>query len=156
MFLVSSCNCRCSNHWSQLFSREWRRCSWSSADRRCSIYVWVISNFNKLSHYGIDGSCHRWIKSFLSARTQKVMVDGGFSDAAPVVSGVPQGDHPRAPDVCSVHQRSDHTRPRSVAAGNRHSHATLGIMGNHRKVVLYHNNVDFTATRGQRVKATTV
>ena len=50
----------------------------------------------------------------------------------------------------------DHTRPRSVAAGNRHSHATLGIMGNHRKVVLYHNNVDFTATRGQRVKATTV
>ena len=49
-----------------------------------------------------------------------------------------------------------HTRPRSVAAGNRHSHATLGIMGNHRKVVLYHNNVDFTATRGQRVKATTV
>ena len=50
----------------------------------------------------------------------------------------------------------DHTRPRSVAAGNRHSHATLGIMGNHRKVVLYHNNVDFTATRGQRVKAATV
>ena len=49
-----------------------------------------------------------------------------------------------------------HTRPRSVAAGNRHSHATLGIMGNHRKIVLYHNNVDFTATRGQRVKATTV
>ena len=46
-----------------------------------------------------------------------------------------------------------HTRPRSVAAGNRHSHATLGIMGNHRKVVLYHNNVNFTATRGQRVKA---
>ena len=51
---------------------------------------------------------------------------------------------------------TSHTRPRSVAAGNRHSHATLGIMGNHRKVVLYHNNVDFTATRGQRVKATTV
>ena len=49
-----------------------------------------------------------------------------------------------------------HTRPRSVAAGNRHSHATLGIMGNHRKVVLYHSNVDFTATRGQRLKATTV
>ena len=46
---------------------------------------------NKLSHYGIDGSCHRWIKSFLSGRTQKVMVDGTFSDAAPVVSGVPQG-----------------------------------------------------------------
>ena len=46
---------------------------------------------NKLSHYGIDGSCHRWIKSCLSGRTQKVMVDGTFSDVAPVVSGVPQG-----------------------------------------------------------------
>ena len=46
---------------------------------------------DKLSHYGIDGSCPWWIKSFLSRRTQKVMVDGTFSDAAPVVSGVPQG-----------------------------------------------------------------
>ena len=26
------------------FSREWR-CSWSSADRRCSNYIWVINNF---------------------------------------------------------------------------------------------------------------
>ena len=25
-------------------SREWR-CSWSSADRRCSNYIWVIDNF---------------------------------------------------------------------------------------------------------------
>ena len=46
---------------------------------------------NKLSHYGIDGSCPRWIKSFLSRRTQKVMVDGTFSDATPIVSGVSQG-----------------------------------------------------------------
>ena len=43
---------------------------------------------NKLSHYG---SCHRSIKSFLSGRTQKVMDDGAFSDAASVASGVPQG-----------------------------------------------------------------
>ena len=28
---------------SQVLSREWR-CSWSSADRRCSNYIWVISN----------------------------------------------------------------------------------------------------------------
>ena len=46
---------------------------------------------NKLSHYGTDGSCPRWIKSFLSGRTQKVMVDGTFSNAAPIVNGVPQG-----------------------------------------------------------------
>ena len=27
-----------------MLSREWR-CSWSSADRRCSNYIWVIANF---------------------------------------------------------------------------------------------------------------
>ena len=30
-------------------SREWR-CSWSSADRRCSNYIWVIDNF--IAHWG--------------------------------------------------------------------------------------------------------
>ena len=32
------------NHWIQVWSREWRW-SWSSADRRCSNYIWEISNF---------------------------------------------------------------------------------------------------------------
>ena len=45
MFLVSSCSCLCPIHWSQVLSWEWR-CSWSSADRRCSNYIWVIDNFN--------------------------------------------------------------------------------------------------------------
>ena len=31
-------------HWSQWLSREWR-CSWSSADRWCSNYIWVINDF---------------------------------------------------------------------------------------------------------------
>ena len=44
MFLVSSCMCLCSIPWSQVLSREWR-CSWSSADRQCSNYIWVIDNF---------------------------------------------------------------------------------------------------------------
>ena len=44
MFLVSFCICHCPIHCSQVLSRE-RRCSWSSADRRCSNYIWVISNF---------------------------------------------------------------------------------------------------------------
>ena len=43
MFLDSSCSYLCPIHWSQLLSREWR-CSWSSADRRCSHYTWVINN----------------------------------------------------------------------------------------------------------------
>ena len=38
------CSCLRSIHWSQVLSWEWR-CSWSSADRRCSNYIWVINNF---------------------------------------------------------------------------------------------------------------
>ena len=45
----------------------------------------------KLHHYGIRGSTHHWIASFLSGRTQRVVVEGSSSDSAPVVSGVPQG-----------------------------------------------------------------
>ena len=41
MSLISSCSCLCPIHWSPVLNREWR-CSWSSADRRCSKYIWVI------------------------------------------------------------------------------------------------------------------
>ena len=44
LILLSSCSCLCPIHWSQVLSREWR-CSWSSANRRCSNYIWVINNF---------------------------------------------------------------------------------------------------------------
>ena len=44
MFLISPCCCLCPFHWSHVLSWEWR-CSWSSADRRCSNYIWVINNF---------------------------------------------------------------------------------------------------------------
>ena len=43
MFLVSPCSCLRSIHWSHVLSWEWR-CSWSSAARRCSNYIWVINN----------------------------------------------------------------------------------------------------------------
>ena len=49
MILVSSYSCLCPNHWKQVLSWEWR-CSWSSVDRRCSNYIWVINNF--IAHYG--------------------------------------------------------------------------------------------------------
>ena len=39
----TSCSCLCPIHWSQVLSWEWR-CSWSSADRRCSNYIWVTNN----------------------------------------------------------------------------------------------------------------
>ena len=45
----------------------------------------------KLHHSGIRGSTHHWISSFLTGRTQKVVVEGCSSDNVPVVSGVPQG-----------------------------------------------------------------
>ena len=46
---------------------------------------------NKLHYYGIRGKHHSWIKSFLSGRTQRVIVDGQSSDSVDVLSGVPQG-----------------------------------------------------------------
>ena len=46
---------------------------------------------HKLEYYGIRGSTHRWINSWLSGRTQQVVLDGQASDPVPVLSGVPQG-----------------------------------------------------------------
>ena len=57
MFFVSSCSCLCPIHWSQVLSWEWR-CSWSSADRRCSNYIWVINNF--IAYRPIDGLVQAW------------------------------------------------------------------------------------------------
>ena len=45
----------------------------------------------KLDRAGIDPQTSAWVKSFLSGRTQKVVIDGEESDAVPVTSGVPQG-----------------------------------------------------------------
>ena len=46
---------------------------------------------HKLDYYGIRGSTHMWINSWLSLRTQQVVLDGQVSDPVPVLSGVPQG-----------------------------------------------------------------
>jgi hypothetical protein len=45
----------------------------------------------KLDRAGIDMQTRNWVKSFLTGRTQKVVVDGEKSEAVPVTSGVPQG-----------------------------------------------------------------
>ena len=44
MLLVLSYSCLCPIHWSHVLGRE-LRCSWSSTDRRCSNYMWVINIF---------------------------------------------------------------------------------------------------------------
>ena len=45
----------------------------------------------KLDYYGIRGSTHKLITSWLSGRFQKVVLDGQATDPVPVLSGVPQG-----------------------------------------------------------------
>ena len=45
----------------------------------------------KLKYYGIGGWTNRWVQSFLSGRTQRVVLEGEFSDDAEVLSGVPHG-----------------------------------------------------------------
>ena len=37
---------------------------------------------HKLDHYGIRGATLLWIQNFLTTQTQKVVVDGSFSDTA--------------------------------------------------------------------------
>ena len=45
----------------------------------------------KLEHYGVRGTTLQCIRSFLSDRTQKVVVEGKPSSSAPVTSGVISG-----------------------------------------------------------------
>ena len=45
----------------------------------------------KLDYYGIRGSTHKWISSWLPERSQNVVLGGQASDPAPVLSGVQQG-----------------------------------------------------------------
>ena len=46
---------------------------------------------HKLDHYRIRGQLHKWLEHFLTKRTMRVVVDGQSSQAADVLSGVPQG-----------------------------------------------------------------
>ena len=47
--------------------------------------------FTKLVTYGIQGELLDWIKSFLTNRKQKVVLNGASSEWSKVYSGVPQG-----------------------------------------------------------------
>ena len=46
---------------------------------------------NKLTHYGIQNSTHKWISAWLTGRTQGVLVEGVLSKGVYVISGVAQG-----------------------------------------------------------------
>ena len=45
----------------------------------------------KLKAYGVHGSVHAWINSFLSQRKQRVVVNGAYSQWNYETSGIPQG-----------------------------------------------------------------
>ena len=45
----------------------------------------------KLKYYGISPQALNWIHSFLSDRTQQVLLEGNMSSSINVTSGVPQG-----------------------------------------------------------------
>ena len=46
---------------------------------------------SKLELYGFDIEALKWMKNYLSGRTQSVYIDGSFSSYLPVLVGVPQG-----------------------------------------------------------------
>ena len=46
---------------------------------------------DKMKQYGFDDSSIKWIKSYMSDRSQKVYIDGQLSDALPLDVGIPKG-----------------------------------------------------------------
>ena len=46
---------------------------------------------SKHEFYGIQGKTLEWMESWLTTRTQRVIVDGVCSSSVAVTSGVPQG-----------------------------------------------------------------
>ena len=63
-------------------SREWR-CSWSSTDRPCSNYIWVINNF--IAHWGVT-----YIRDLMVLYKSTIWfsVDGCWPHSLPVIWAV--------------------------------------------------------------------
>ena len=55
------------------------------------VYVFMSSMSEPVTSYNISGLALGWIESYLSQRSQRVVLDGKHSDWIPVQSGVPEG-----------------------------------------------------------------
>ena len=53
--------------------------------------VWHAGLLHKLEQHGITGDLLRWISSYLSDRTQSVVLNSATSTAKSTSAGVPQG-----------------------------------------------------------------
>ena len=71
MLLPSSCSCVCPIYWGHMLSWEWR-CSWSSADMRCSNYIWVI--YNLIAYKG-ESNIRYFTVCFYVMRTYDMLCD---------------------------------------------------------------------------------
>ena len=47
--------------------------------------------FKLETQFGISGALLRWFRSYLSGRTQRVVINSSFSSWQPICAGVPQG-----------------------------------------------------------------
>ena len=55
---------------------------------------------HKLNFYGIRDKAHKWLTTWLTQRTQRVVLDSSSSNYVNVESGVPQGSY--CPGACDV------------------------------------------------------
>ena len=79
------------HHWFQLLEDGKEVCAIFLDFKKAFDSVPHIPLVEKLQHIGLNAHLISWIKNYLTARMQQVVVEGATSNPLPVLSGVPQG-----------------------------------------------------------------